>query len=129
MLKDWIEEFYPVPAHEVLEKDSLDHSLQKWIGLRAANLAKHGLVVTFDEIRDTNNDSLAIIAEACALCHVHKDCKTCPIYFQSGNDCSSGSAYNDWIYHSDPEPMIALLEKCKADSLAYKEYRDANRDS
>ena len=83
-LETWKVEFYSIPAEEVAAKDTIQHSLTKWIGLRQENLDKHNLVISdFCEISDNDNNKFPIDSTTCSLCEYtinpYNKCKTCPI--------------------------------------------------
>lgn len=137
-LETWLAEYYPTPANEVPEGEALDHSIRKWLGLRAENLSKHKVTlldtVIFDDddIEDEPHDELGISinGDTCALCEHHHEydgslsiltCPTCPIVVATGEACSGkpGSAYSEFCTDRGPEPMIRLLQLTK-DKLANK---------
>lgn len=74
--QSWKDEFYPIEATEVEVDDleAVNHSLQKWIGLRKENLQKH----------EINEPLIAIGSQSCALCHQYivknDDCIGCPLF-------------------------------------------------
>ena len=135
--ESWKEEFYPMPAEEVRPERALEHSLQKWKGLRPENLKKHGVV--YDKIRQAvldpdhpeadhpeGEDRLCIDGDSCALCvHNHDTddtlCESCPFYKARGNvACDSARKDEDidqyefvpyfaMTKRSNPEPMIRWL--------------------
>lgn len=115
-LESWKTEFYPIKASEVPEEHAVEHSLQKWIGLRSENLRKHEVFIGYKEIVDTRNE-FCIDGWSCPLC-VHyvlvKDsCDECPLSVHLGAPCDSGddSPYGHWVDTQDPEPMISALSK------------------
>lgn len=142
-LQSWKKEFYPVEAEDVAAAtDSgdlvlLNHSLQKWIGLRDENMIKHnvykGCSVT---IYDSENYEFEVNSKTCALCHIHyrfvdgegSACKTCPLFKVRGSRCDiltdeeevenefgTGaiitSPWDSYVDNEDPEPMIKLIEE------------------
>jgi len=119
-LQTWKQEFYPVPASEVPEADAIAHSLRKWIGLRKANLERHGMETNGASVFDIRYYHLPIDITSCALCAHYWDagCSQCPLDAIRGCKCY-GAAINDeplspfsaFRDHFDPEPMIALLEE------------------
>lgn len=134
-LVTWKAEFYPVEADEVQIEDSIDHSLTKWIGLRQANLEKHGIKAgRYDGIGD-GNDRMYVGGDACALCSHHYDedwcdddeeegdgCAGCPLKLvRDGVPCDrtrddeDKAPWNAWNEGHDPEPMILWLTKAKAE--------------
>lgn len=126
-LKTWKEEFYPVrPTKKMSKREAIEHSLQKWIGLRKANLKKHSVWIGFlgalfeDEVVYS---SLKIDSSSCALCkkyYIDRDetndgvgCPECPLQNVLGTTCdgSSTSPYGKWTKSHDPEPMIRSLKR------------------
>lgn len=111
--KSWIEEYYPVLVSKVKECNALQHSLQKWIGLRQENLAKHGI----------KNPPIAVGSGTCALCrHYATDgCSQCPLaQSRNGTPCDSAtddeevSPYRAYTREDGPEEMIIALYKAVA---------------
>lgn len=100
-LQTWMDEFYPVEADKVPKDQAVQHSLTKWIGLRAENMERHGVYMRLGELREKGSgkcDVLDIDATSCALCHHHfvsevmagKKCKTCPLaQVRNGYACDS----------------------------------------
>jgi hypothetical protein len=137
-IKTWRDEFYPVAARDV-PKDPVEatkHSLQKWIGLRPDNLARHDVVLRGHEVREPQFNAphelnVYISASSCALCvHYYGDevsdrhCSECPLHqVRGGYPCDKRSGrepLDPWSWYSprqDPEPMISWLEE----ALAYAE--------
>lgn len=135
-IKSWKKEFYPVPAYDCPEDQAIEHSLQKWIGLRPENLKKHkvqylaesGTVIDLNAVND--EDALCIDGESCALCTHHLDhndtlCEPCPLYearggfacdtqtpseFGKGIDAPYQAMSNEQWQDGTPEPMIYWLE-------------------
>lgn len=124
--QSWIEEFYPLSATEAAnlaetEDDDLiavDHSLQKWKGLRDESLSKHGL----------DKPPVTVFADTCSLCVRFMDedaeeddkCSSCPLYqARSGFACDDRrpnegiSPYWEYrrmnIQSRTPEIMISWL--------------------
>ncbi len=104
-LRTWREEFYPVPADIVSEEHAVTHSINKFEGLRKANLKKHDVYkhnksisndakylyiqpmgsekVYKDDLDKKLNIPLSIDGTSCVLCILHEkkgSCITCPIY-------------------------------------------------
>lgn len=119
-LKTWKEEFYSTEANKVKRGDALDHSIQKWIGLRPKNIKKHGLYLECADLMDDDN-IFGINADSCALCQRYlkprKDnsCATCPLFKFLGRRCDDGedSPYMIFDYTNNPEPMIKALKGAK----------------
>lgn len=129
--------------------DLIKHSLKKWIGLRKENIGKHALAKSGRSLVDFARafpfgESFEIDGASCALCvkfnalsmdeEIDDDCLDCPIVsVNEGFTCDGRTPnsleysyeddreiYNAWAsISSDPEPMIAVLEK--ALKLATKE--------
>lgn len=117
----WLEEYYPVPASaaeaQTNDRAAIEHSLHKWRGLRPDVLEAHNLYPrTSRLIADAcdGRDVIEVDGSSCALCemHIQNECKGCPLYDEKTNSrCDSeGREYRNWLYHKDPEPMIAALE-------------------
>jgi len=112
-------EFYPIDASRVSPFDALQHSLQKWYGLRPVNMVKHNVAMFGDTLTDIGfdaDDSLEIDSTSCALCHHYatppaSNCKNCPLTLTHGVNCWSApkSPWTLWTKHNDPEPMISFI--------------------
>jgi len=126
-LETWKEEYYPVDAVRCKKKDALEHSLQKWIGLRKTNLKKHKMHESNGDIRSENpidNEYFVVSGSTCALCHVYLNnldsispCKKCPLSI-ARNDIACDrvsrnrkSTYHRFVNDANPEPMIRLIRK------------------
>lgn len=128
--KSWLSEFYPVEADDGSLKTNLQrvqHSLQKWRGLRKEELKRHNIKVVDDcrlYTKRTDNFVLQVNADSCALCMKYGDawyCSGCPLTrVRAGSPCDKGRLSEDqapwraWTYDQNPEPMIAALEKAEA---------------
>lgn len=66
----WKKEFYPcVPDPKWDDIKCLEHSIQKWIGLRPENLDKHGVIFDWMGVHErANSISLEIAFSSCACC-------------------------------------------------------------
>jgi hypothetical protein len=133
-LATWKEEFYPVDADRVSEADAVQHSLTKWIGLRAENLARHAVTMNQRYLADGSDDTLRIDGSTCALCEHYESessCSSCPLaQVRDGVRCDveiegfddsrdeQYSPWHQWDYNRDPEPMIHWLQKAKAKEAA-----------
>lgn len=126
-LKKWKEKFYPIPAEETPKEKAIEHSLNKWKGLRVLeefDLKKDGRCI----IENNEEDLLMIDATSCALCYWYTNendfkiscCETCPLYLireiacdeqldSGGKSNNDESPYQIWKIDEDPEPMITLL--------------------
>lgn len=122
-LESWKKEFYPVEADEtgdMTRKQIVEHSLNKWRGLRPINLSEHRLVKNGQVIEDDKFYRLVIASESCSLCqHYYQiesgaPCSYCPIVKVSAKTCYK--QYGHWIKLGDPEPMIELLERTLAET-------------
>lgn len=129
-LETWMSEFYPVGAQDATGHplEAAQHSLQKWIGLRADNLERHDLKVDWGDIVDkVNGEEFLIDDSSCSLCvFAEGDCGKCPLYdVRGGHHCCEprggedhGSPFSFYLKTGDPKPMIGWLEKtvefCKA---------------
>lgn len=78
-IESWTQEFYPYPANSAeAHERAIDHSLQKWIGLRPENLARHALSQAAGGLYDVGSSYkgsplFQIDAGSCALCSVYYD--------------------------------------------------------
>lgn len=135
-METWKAEFYPVPADTPMtDIEALEFSIQKWKGYRKENLDRHGLEVdpycNADIVQLDYNERLSgqlgrpayrkvayfsFNSDTCPLCHIflyaNNNCSACVITKQLGMACHGfkGSAYREFRYSGDPEPMIKLLE-------------------
>lgn len=122
-IKTWKDEFYPVHAREVNgEEAAILHSLRKWEGLRAENLAKHGLVRGRGwSLKDGDDEhAFSVSAVSCSLCAAFLDdeppeggseCWKCPLFRVQGAPCCEGddNPFDHFFIAGDAEPMIALI--------------------
>ena len=135
-VNSWLKEFYPVDASEGMTNlEAVRHSLKKWRGLKPENLERHRVDVKAPAgyfrsgrlLTGRSQGHLLINDSSCALCHKHSevdDCKSCPIVRTVGRRCDkrvyvgdTGGGTSPWHRFddmSDPEPMIAVLEKAEA---------------
>ena len=132
-LESWKNKYYPRAAGQAILDGviaSTEHSLNKWTGLRPANLVEHGLVVVEPVKGKTGitdgTETLMLDDSTCALCqlaykmvegdeqYVELYCEACPLYASLGmqscfdNDWSPLTA---WRKNHDPEPMIAAISR------------------
>lgn len=126
----WAKEFYPFPAVEATHAYAAEHSLKKWIGLREANLAAHGLrkasySIVGEGHGGVQRTQLVIDYYSCSLCRrfIEEDdlptcCDRCPLSIvRGGVPCAIEMAdelrspYTAWTHGGDPEPMIMWLHK------------------
>lgn len=116
-LKSWKEEFYPVRAADATHP--LQHSLQKWIGLRPENLERHEVFINSDSnVESENGDSLSIDSSSCALCTIYLDngCADCPLIKAHEAPCDQigwggENPFAAWCSDHYPEPMIQIIQK------------------
>lgn len=121
-LRTWENEFYRKPPKcKMTRLEAIEHSLMKWIGLSAENLAKHGVVFrkSFGMlVVADNSDYLKINDWSCALCVKYlnyaswkPDCKLCPLYAHLGDTrCDTqGEPYSIAAEERNPTPMIEAL--------------------
>jgi len=127
----WLQTFYPISANEAAAGSALEavrHSLQKWRGLSADNMAKYhvqlrGGMLVVDA--DASEVLIAIASDTCSLCvkyyNVHArsgktGCETCPIFFAHDRACDDRDLgeWQAWSRTKDPLPMIEVLEATEA---------------
>jgi hypothetical protein len=119
----WKQKYFS-DIHEAAEDPitAVEHSLKKWKGLKAKNLAKHDLKIVMNDVYDPDLEiELGIDSGSCALClwsgrdcEDDYDCTQCPIYEITGKVCDGlGSPFAAWLEHNDPEPMIKVLKHCR----------------
>ena len=125
-LESWRVEFAPVFSSAAVDSDlaAAQHSLQQWLGLRAASLQRHGVKVSqylgvVPENADAQYTGPAYMlrASTCALCVRHRSkCRVCPLAKHLGGRCdvsnktSGESPWHSFVRAHDPEPMIAALQ-------------------
>ena len=132
-IETWKAEFYPVEADKVPEELAVEHSLRKWRGLTKENLARHELTADGGVLTDSSGcDLFEVYASSCSLCQVYlrKDlnqrCGACPLFEHLGKPCyeedtgDALSAFDAFIEHDDPLPMIAALEAVAAKTPAIR---------
>lgn len=125
-IESWKEEYYPLPAEELLVEPSsttsaicaIKHSLHKWEGLRSDALAKHGLRVEQRGMFDIHSGKclFTIDNSSCTLC-LNFTCIECPLAITRGgvacdhrwNGPQTLNVWEVFIEKSDPEPMIVDL--------------------
>lgn len=152
-MESWKEEFYPATAEEMKDRfdsrgataaDLIKHCIQKWIGARSSNLARHGLskvsddsFLAEDEAKAEEEECFDFDNGSCALCAAYQSqsvmyhpCKRCPLYVSrdhvsctNKSDRENVSPYDDFIDNNDPEPMIEALE----DALAWVNQRSEKK--
>jgi hypothetical protein len=131
----WMKEFYPVDARYVAcalsEREAIAHSLQKFIGLRHENLARHDVKLNTDfstkfvydgckKPTYLGTDGLYINVFSCSLCmrfmtpDGDTDCYKCPIVKSGNKGCNEmESAWDKFICSENPNPevMIDVLQR------------------
>lgn len=119
-LKTWRAEFYPETAKQAAKRGDIaatEHSLRKWLGLRAGALEKHGVSQIAMGIQDAESNSFWFGATTCALCvrHIQGWCLKCPLAAVTGAQCGSAISdddpYSIFEANGNPNPMIAALRK------------------
>ena len=133
-LETWKAKYYPIAVHKKAdwtEAEALQHSLNKWLGLRRAKLAEHDL------IKSTENSAIfgvlpqvrfTVDGSTCALCALYFDthfgdcaCANCPLFKIRGRRCDERSKnggvspYQTFVKTGNPEPMIDLLKRAISD--------------
>ncbi len=127
-LSSWKKEFYKGRIKQAA-KDPLaavEHSLKKWKGLRAKNIAAHKVEISHGDVfNPVTCNSFSIDADSCALCQMCKyddgysriNCSKCPIVQVTGKVCDGSQAtpspYGVWVKEGNPEPMIAVLKQVR----------------
>jgi len=116
-LATWKKEFYPIPASRCPEKDALQHSLRKYLGVRPTMLNRHNLFKAGCTLCEYESQAhFHFIERTCALCKFytskHKCNPQCPLARKEGPLCGDeDSAYMHWHRTGDPEPMIRALRR------------------
>lgn len=110
----WRAEFYPIEARECPKEKAVEHSLQKWKGLRKESLEEHEL----------EKSPIKVTGGTCSLCQhydssegvtnedfaIGRTCPQCPLQIIDKN-CDEKDSPWDKRLEDGPEPMIAALEK------------------
>jgi len=125
-LQTWQEEFYKKhPSKRMTTKQAIEHSIQKWIGLRKTNLKAHQIYREDAKLVDDNSESWFFVdTTTCALCQKffylrdwvnendEVNCPKCPLRGVLGNECDYNykSPYRIWRTSGNPEPMIRALK-------------------
>lgn len=130
--KSWLEEFYPKTAQDVAQMkldaerkaiEATAHSLQKWKGLTADSLIRHGCKIAWDNVFDSDDNLvLAINSKSCALCACYS-CDECPLKRYLSYTCDANVGEDEiedidsddvpwlrWDSARDPTLMISCLE-------------------
>ena len=146
----WEGEFYgPMPAEDsVIE--AVEHSLQKWIGLRAENLQRHDVRLTtrhhVDDVAypdDTvytgirgeadYDERLAVDSRSCALCVYERmqlqqlqqqrrwRCQACPLCKWLGRPCDVGTQTPYIVWRRKADPE-PMIYALKATLRALKRF-------
>jgi hypothetical protein len=129
-LESWKKRYYPIAAKDCPEEDALEHSIQKWEGLRQGVLQEYGLHRDASglslTVADSLGNKLAINDQTCALCYHYTenneeiDCLRCPLRAEkvrrrqdpdafADDTLSCDREYSIWAAISNPIPMIELL--------------------
>lgn len=97
----WKKEFYPVkPSKRMTTIQAIEHSIQKWEGLRKENLDKHDVRLDYSmrNVVGEGREHLDIDTKSCALCvkfmredtyddkgiYIGEPCQNCPLYISRG---------------------------------------------
>lgn len=119
-LATWKKEFYRTPADKVSERNALEHSIKKWIGLLPKNRKKHNVRLGRYILSDIKNNILHINGGSCALCVCYvDDCAVCPLS-TVGNARTIAPCHDEYLDAIDNgkvTPMIRLLRKAKKKGL------------
>lgn len=110
----WRNEFYPIDAISCPKEEALDHSIQKWKGLRKENLERHGVYRVGKNVYESEGIvQLRISNVSCALCVNHQGCDGCPLFNHLNRACDNSGPYDiGFVIDNDIEPMIVALEAC-----------------
>ena len=141
-MASWKKQYYPRSAsRRMTTLEAIEHSLQKWLGLRPETLAKHGLNYDDGAVEENNTrssealrslEAFLIDSSTCALCQMFLEnavlCGDCPLGLVLGRQCDLGddSPYWAFVERRDPEPMIAALRVARRRAKA-KELRRVRR--
>lgn len=131
-LATWKDEFYPITAHTCARRDktkALDHSIQKWDGVKPENLERHGVILRVgDLICKKTSARMIFSARNCALCVVHlrvrkgvSSCNQCPLALSRGgvpcdDVANTGEIWAPYHYFNcqgTPIPMQRALAAAK----------------
>lgn len=140
-LKTWRQEFYPQNARVAAalgEREALEHSKRKWLGLLRENLKRHHVAVYPEPIylvEERHKDRVTLGAlrnstlvvpistSSCALCQRHIGmCSDCSLYEAIGGPCCSSavpptgaSPFEAFYLDGDAQPMLNFIEEaiCK----------------
>lgn len=138
--KSWCDEHYPVTAREISRKyhadevpmtDVIQHSIDKWKGLRGINIRKHEVYAAVHEtngcieVFDTDSNILGFHGHTCSLCAVSgRDCNDCPIYINLGKTCHEAYGFVDPGIPSTIEDMVTLLEETLKAETVFQNKKD-----
>lgn len=120
-IESWKKEFYEVEAKDVPVEPlaATIHSLLKWQGLTAENLAKHRLIKLGRTIGDDETgERFYIDSDRCALCQQYvmkTTCVQCPLALYLGavnSHVREGcrEPYKAFTNDGNPQPMIQALQ-------------------
>lgn len=111
-IQTWRDEFYNVHAIQSI-RNPVAHSLKKWSGTTAVNLAKHGLTRQDFTLKDSEETTFCLSAFTCALCLMDiRLCVGCPIPKVAPACGDTDSPYAAFVETGDPAQMLRVLEKC-----------------
>lgn len=109
----WEREFYPCDAKDAAgsDKEAIEHSLQKWRGMRSKGVKRHGRIESTVRIRFQCSDTCALCVRHYRSAYSPDPCKGCPLY-ESGDGCVDDgiTPYDHAVCGANPEPLIEALE-------------------
>lgn len=116
-VKTWKEEFYSVPAVELIDCSDivcLEHAIKKWEGALEDNLKKHKVKFKDFVVVDEEGYSINFNDVTCALCQKYPspNCHDynenyCPFIKLTGSICNT-TKHSDEIEHKLLQPMKAM---------------------
>jgi len=114
-LESWKAEYHVDLPKRATVLEMLLAAEWKYVGGRAANLKRHGLVPSHGTVREKVVKGIPgyHFGFHCALCdHYSPHCERCPLYQSRQEDCDAPDAkspWGAWELDADPEPMLALI--------------------
>jgi hypothetical protein len=128
-IEEWKEKYYNIDGREpsdeyflkMTDEEALRHSIRKWEGARAENLAPLGLkyidrkIEYKDTIFEGEGGYFHFFGDSCALCHKYEwledNCDNCPLVrTHTGYECDQENSPWRKSKHY-PEPMIRALKE------------------
>lgn len=127
-LQTWKAVFYTESnPRYVTWREALEHSINKWIGLRPENLERHRVHSTSKYLLSDGRYTFPITSDTCMLClkgcyHNGREdmCAGCPLYLSLDNtrcDYGDDSPYGIFLDSNDPEPMISALKAARSKAI------------